>query len=93
MGKTLQGFTAGNVSSNQLRQQLSNFNVTVDVQLEKLLRKHEAGDFASYNDLGKHIFRQMNGSEVYNRVDKINMNNPKIVSPEKTGKRPFAHAE
>lgn len=30
---------------------------------------------------------------MYNRVDKINMNNPKIVSPEKTGKKPFAHAD
>ncbi len=32
-------------------------------------------------------------SELYNRVDKINMNNPIIVSAEKTGKKPFAHAQ
>ena len=30
-----------------------------------------------------------NRTETYNRVDKINMNNPKIVSPEKTGKNHF----
>ena len=35
------------------------------------------------------IFR----TETYNRVDKINMNNPKIVSPEKTGKNHFTYAE
>ena len=28
-------------------------------------------------------------SEFYNRVDKINMNNTTIVSPEKTGKEHF----
>ena len=28
-------------------------------------------------------------TEHYNRVDKINMNNPKIVSPEKTGKNHY----
>ena len=32
-----------------------------------------------------HIIR----TDIYNRVDKINMNNPKIVSPEKTGLKPF----
>ena len=43
--------------------------------------------------MGKLIYRQLNGSELYNRVDKVNMNNPKIVSPEKTGKRPFTQVE
>ena len=32
-------------------------------------------------------------SEIYNRVDKITMDNVKIVSPEKTGKNHFALAE
>lgn len=36
-----------------------------------------------------YIFR----TETYNRVDKINMNNPKIVSPEKTGKNHFTYAD
>ncbi len=39
------------------------------------------------------IFRLLNGSETYNRVDKVSMNNVKIVSPEKTGKTHFAYAE
>lgn len=47
----------------------------------------------SFNEFGKHIFRQLNGTEIYNRVDKINLNNPKIVSPEKTGKKPFTQTE
>jgi hypothetical protein len=65
----------------------------IDANLDKLIRKHESGDFVSFNEFGKHIFRQLNGTEIYNRVDKINLNNPKIVSPEKTGKRPFTQTE
>ena len=49
---------------------------------------------SSDNSMGKyniktHTFR----SEAYNRVDKINMNNKKIVSPEKVGKDHFALAD
>lgn len=61
--------------------------------MDKLIRRHEAGDFISFNEFGKNIFRQLNGSETYNRVDKINMNNVKIVSPEKTGKKHFGLAD
>lgn len=67
--------------------------MTVDSQLDKLIRKHESGDFVNYNEFGKQIFRQLNGTELYNRVDKINLNNPKIVSPEKTGKKPFSQTQ
>jgi hypothetical protein len=35
---------------------------------------------------------QIYSSEQYNRVDKINMNDNKIVSPEKTGTRHFDYA-
>ena len=38
-----------------------------------------------YNELLINPF----SSEFYNRVDKINMNNAKIVSPEKTGTKHF----
>jgi hypothetical protein len=67
--------------------------VTVDAQLDKLIRKHESGDFVTYNELGKQIFRQLNGTEIYNRVDKINLNNPQIVSSENVGTKPFSHID
>ena len=35
--------------------------------------------------MGQHIFRQINGTETYNRVDKPNMNNQAIVNPSKSG--------
>ena len=57
MGKTISDYTLGSVSSNVLRQQLRDMNVKVDAKLDKLIRQHECGDFVSYNELGKHIFR------------------------------------
>jgi hypothetical protein len=58
--------------------------------MDRLIRRQEAGDFVSQSDFGKKIYRELNGSDVYNRPDKINMNDNKIVSPEKTGKNHFA---
>ena len=57
MGKTISDYTLGSVSSNVLRQQLRDMNVKVDAKLDKLIRQHDWGDFVSYNELGKHIFR------------------------------------
>jgi hypothetical protein len=47
--------------------------------MDKLIRRQEAGDTVNFNDFGKVVFRQINGNEDYNRVDKINLNNPEIV--------------
>ena len=81
------------MNGQKFRQELTQYNVQIDANLDKLIRKHESGDFVSFNEFGKHIFRQLNGTEIYNRVDKINLNNPLIVSPEKTGKRPFTQTD
>lgn len=45
--------------------------------------------------MGKHLVLSYIAyrDEFYNRVDKINMNSTKIVSPEKTGKQHFAMAD
>ena len=93
MAKVITAYTKGNMNTNKFREQLYEYKVPTDATIDKLIRRHEAGDFVTYNEFGKHIFRQLNGSEAYNRVDKINMNNAKIVSPEKTGKQPFRMAE
>ena len=93
IGKTLQNYSSGTVNGQQLRQKLREYNVTIEPQIDKLIRKHESGDFVSYNEIGKLVYRQLNGSDLYNRVDKVNMNNPLIVSPEKTGKKPFTQTE
>lgn len=43
--------------------------------------------------MGKSFALTADSSETYNRVDKINMNNTKIVAPEKTGTRHFNMAD
>jgi hypothetical protein len=49
MAKTIQDYTKGNINANAFRASLQEYNVPVDVNIDKLIRKHEAGDFQSYN--------------------------------------------
>jgi hypothetical protein len=42
---------------NNFRAKLMEYNVPIDANLDKMIRKHEAGDFQTYNEFGKHIFR------------------------------------
>lgn len=53
------------------RQQLADSQVQIDDQLDKMLRKHEAGDSLTYGQLGTTIFRRVNGTGNLNRIDKI----------------------
>jgi len=93
MSKALTDYTKGSSNANNFRASLMEYNVPIDARMDALIRKHEGGDFVSYNEFGKHIFKQLNGTEFYNRVDKVNCNNVKIVSPEKTGKGHFKLAD
>eukprot|EP00347_Sterkiella_histriomuscorum_P014048 403362357 len=93
MANTIKDYTKGSINQNAFRASLGELNVPIDANIDKLIRKHESGDFQTYNQFGKEIFRKLNGDEFYNRVDKINMNSTKIVSPEKTGKEHFALAD
>lgn len=52
----------------------------------------EAGDDISYVKFGAHIFKKLNGSFAFNRVDKPNYNDIKIMGVEKI-KNPFTYAE
>ena len=86
MSGTISSYLKGECNRNDFRAQLLFKDIKIDDKLEAMIRKVECGDNVSYNQFGTHIFRQLNGSDCYNRVDKINMNNVNIVSPEKTGK-------
>ena len=61
MAKAIQAYTKGNMDSNTFRSQLSTYNVPIDATMDKLIRRHEGGDFISYNEFGTNIFRQLNG--------------------------------
>ncbi len=57
MAKAITDYTKGTTNVNNFRSSLGEFNVPIDTNLDKLIRKHESGDFISYNEFGKHIFR------------------------------------
>eukprot|EP00352_Strombidinopsis_acuminata_P005166 CAMPEP_0176367476 /NCGR_PEP_ID=MMETSP0126-20121128/21911_1 /TAXON_ID=141414 ORGANISM="Strombidinopsis acuminatum, Strain SPMC142" /NCGR_SAMPLE_ID=MMETSP0126 /ASSEMBLY_ACC=CAM_ASM_000229 /LENGTH=106 /DNA_ID=CAMNT_0017725321 /DNA_START=371 /DNA_END=691 /DNA_ORIENTATION=- len=86
MSQAIRDYSGGKTNVNQFKSALSDNEIPIDNKLDTLIRRHESGDTIKYNEFGKHIYPQLNGAEVYNRVDKINMNNPKIVGAEKTGK-------
>ena len=86
MSEVIQSYLKGNTSQNDFRAQLMFKEVKMDEKLEGMIRKQECGDSVSYNQIGTHIFRQLNGTDTYNRVDKPNMNNAQIVNPDKSGK-------
>ena len=71
---------------NEFRAQLMFKDIPIDEKLDGMIRKQECGDNVSYNQMGTHIFRQLNGNDAYNRVDKPNMNNSKLVAPDNSGK-------
>ena len=61
MAKSIQDYTKGDINASKFREQLNQYKVPIDANMDKLIRKHESGDFQSYNQFGKHIFRQLNG--------------------------------
>lgn len=89
MSTVIKDYTAGKTNVNQFRSELRNRNITCDAEMDKLIRRQEAGDFVNQSEFGKKIYRELNGTELYNRPEKVNMNDTKVVSPEKTGKNHF----
>ena len=57
MGAAVTDYTRGAITVNNFKEKLAAYNVPVDSNLDKLIRKHEAGDSISYSEFGKHIFR------------------------------------
>ena len=58
----------------------------IDENINTLVRNTESGCTPPYHIFAKQIFRQLNGIENYNRVDKINLNNTRIVNTAKAGR-------
>lgn len=58
----------------------------MDDKVETLIRNTEAGNIPKFSDFGKAILRQLNGTDKYNRVDKINVNNSRLVTPALAGR-------
>jgi len=57
MTAVISDYTKGKINVNKFREQLNEYKIPVDATMDKLIRKHEAGDFVTYNEFGKQIFR------------------------------------
>ena len=77
------------MSSSDFIMKLRDNEVQIDDKLSTLIKKQEAGDTQSYVAFGAHIFKKLNGSETYNRIDKPGYNNIKIMGVEKVS-NPFS---
>jgi hypothetical protein len=77
---------SGHINKNEFIERLSKNNIAIDERVNTLIRNTESGSIPPFNEFGKVILRKMSGLEVYNRVDKINLNNERIVNPAKAGR-------
>ena len=83
LSNAIKDYTAGRSNQGEFRLALAG-RVPIDGKIERLLRQHEAVDNQSYASFGKLIFRHIDPDcSSYNRVDKIGMNDPSSVSPDK----------
>jgi len=77
---------SGKMSKDQFVGELRNYDIVINDKINTLIRNTEAGNVPKFNDFGKIILRQLNGTDKYNRVDKINVNNNRIVATGHTGR-------
>ena len=72
---------SGQMSKSDFIIKLNERNILIDEKINALIRNTEAGSVPKFHDFGKVILRKLNGIDMYNRVDKINVNNDRIVNP------------
>lgn len=76
----------GKLSKDQFVGKLHEFDIQVDERVNTLIRNTESGSIPRFYEFGKVILRRLSGLNAYNRVDKVNLNNDRIVNPSKTGR-------
>jgi hypothetical protein len=86
MTQTIQSYMSGNLTKNEFIERLSEHNIAIDERVNTLIRNTESGSIPPFNEFGKVILRKLTGLKAYNRVDKINLNNERIVNPAKVGR-------
>lgn len=86
-------YTTGAVSEAEFRKQLRTNGVKTDAHFDKLIAKHEAGDFITHKDLGKEALRRVVAPSKYNLANKINLLNPSYLVKENQGKDPVKLTE
>ena len=88
LSAVIKAYTAGRINVGEFRLAMAG-KINIDGKLDRVIRQHEAGDTVSFATLGTMVFRQLDKKcDTYNRVDKVNMNDPAQVCPA-NATRPF----
>lgn len=89
----VRAYTNGGVDEAQFRRGLRDHGVKTDPAFNKLISKHEAGDFVSHTQLGKEALRRVVEPSKYNHANKINLQNPSYVVQDNVGASPVKFSE
>lgn len=81
-------YTTGSATENDFRKGMRDHGVTQDAQLDKLIARHEAGNFVSHKQLGKEALRRVIDPAAYDRADKVTLKNPNYVNKGNVGEDP-----
>jgi hypothetical protein len=81
-------YTNGIDSESDFRKGLSSHGVQADAQFNKLIAKHEAGNFVSHNQFGKEALRRVIDPAAYNHSNKVTLKNPSYVGKDNQGGDP-----
>lgn len=69
-------YTNGAIHESEFRKELRKQGVDVDPQFEKLITKHESGNFIGHKEFGKEVLRRVVDPADYNRANKISLQLP-----------------
>jgi len=86
MTVNIKNYMTGKITKDEFVNKLAERDIRVDEKINTLIRKTEAGNVPKFHEFGKIILRNLNGIDKYNRVDKINVNDNRIVTPGHTGR-------
>lgn len=88
---SIKEYMTGKLNKDEFVSALYEHEIPVTERVNTLIRNTEAGNVPPFCDFGKEILRQTYGCDKYNRVDKVQLNNNRIVTPGHAG-RPFGLA-
>ena len=76
----------GQINSNEFYAVLDHHNISRCAKIDALVRSKEAGHVPKFSEFGKYILRDANGTDMYNRVDKVSINSNRIVTTGHAGR-------
>jgi hypothetical protein len=76
MERLVRKYTNGAINEPEFRKELRNKGVEIDTQFDKLIAKHESGNFIGHKEFGKEVLRRTIQPADYNRVNKISLQLP-----------------